>query len=94
MTYNPDIYHRRSIRLKNYDYSQKGAYFVTICIQNRECLFGEIIEGEMILNDVGRMIDKKWQELIIRFQHNILDEFIIRPNHFHGIIIVGAGLSP
>ena len=54
MTYNPNIHHRRSIRLKEYDYSQNGAYFVTICVQNRECLFGEIVDGEMVLNDAGK----------------------------------------
>jgi hypothetical protein len=52
MPYNPDIHHRRSIRLKGYDYSQAGLYFVTICVQDKECLFGEIVDNEMILNDV------------------------------------------
>jgi len=51
--YSTDMYHRRSIRLKEYDYSRAGAYFVTICTQNRECLFGEITDGEMVLNDAG-----------------------------------------
>ena len=62
MKYNPDIHHRRSIRLKRYDYSQNGAYFVTICVQNRECLFGKITNGKMILNDAGKMIEKYWQD--------------------------------
>jgi len=53
---------RRSIRLKEYDYSQFGAYFVTICAQDRKCLFGEIADGQMALNDAGKMIDEKWQE--------------------------------
>lgn len=54
MKYNPQIHHRRSIRLKGYDYSQAGAYFITICVKDRECLFGKIIHGEMILNDAGK----------------------------------------
>ncbi len=56
--YNPQIHHRRSIRLKGYDYSQAGLYFITICCQDRACLFGEIINGKMILNDAGKMIEK------------------------------------
>ena len=83
---------RRSIRLKEYDYSQSGAYFVTVCTHNRECLFGEIVDGEMVLNDAGKMISEKWQELRIRFPHIELDECMIMPNHFHGIVIVGATL--
>ena len=67
MKYNPHIHHRRSIRLKGYDYSQNGAYFVTICVQNRKFLFGEIQNGEMILNDAGKMLENiggKYQNLI------------------------------
>ena len=56
MKYNPDIHHRRSIRLKGYDYSKEGLYFITTCTQNRLCLFGEIEKGGMILNDAGIMI--------------------------------------
>jgi len=80
-------FHRRSIRLKGYDYSQNGAYFITICNQNRECLFGEIIGQKMILNDVGKMIDYQWNELQNKFNNIQLDEYIVMPNHFHGIII-------
>jgi hypothetical protein len=56
MGYDPEKHHRRSIRLKEYDYAQPGAYFVTICTQNRECMYGEIVDGEMRLNDAGRMV--------------------------------------
>ena len=86
MNYNPDIHHRRSIRLKGYDYSQAGLYFVTICTQNRLCLFGKIENREMILNDPGIMIERQWQELIYRFDNIKADEFIVMPNHFHGIV--------
>lgn len=93
MQYNSDIHHRRSIRLKGYDYSQAGAYFVTICTQSRECLFGDVIESEMRANNVGRMILKWWTESAIKFNNIELDESVIMPNHFHGIInIVGAAL--
>lgn len=63
MKYSPDIHHRRSIRLRGYDYSQAGAYFVTICTQNRECLFGDIVDREMRLNDAGEMVQMVWDEI-------------------------------
>lgn len=92
MKYNPNIHNRKSIRLRNYDYSQNGLYFITICTQNRENLFGKIENSEMISNDAGIMIDKIWNELIIRFQNIKLYESIIMPNHIHGIIrLTGRG---
>lgn len=100
MTYNPERHHRRSIRLKGYDYTQPGAYFVTIVAQDRACLFGEIVDGEMRLNDAGRMLWAEWQALPQRFPTIALDAFVVMPNHVHGIIIitnadnVGAGLVP
>jgi len=93
MTFNPDIHHRRSIRLKNYDYSQAGAYFVTVCAQNRDCLFGEITDAVMRLNDAGRMIETWWHELAHKFPMIDMDVYTVMPNHFHGIVaIVGAAL--
>ncbi len=94
--YNPEIHHRKSIRLKGYDYSQSGFYFITLCINNREHLFGEIINNEMILNDAGINAVKFWNEIPQHFTHVRLHEFIIMPNHLHGIIeIVGEKyLSP
>jgi len=93
MKHDPDSHHRRSIRLKGYDYSQAGAYFVSICTQNRECLFGEIVDEDMALNDAGRMVQTVWGELARRFPDLELDETITLPNHIHGIIIiVGAPL--
>ena len=98
MKYNPNIHHRRSIRLKGYDYSQPGAYFITICTHQRECLFGEIIDGQMHLKNFGRIIQIHWGNLQKHHLHIKLDEFVIMPNHLHGIIIlfndsVGAGLN-
>ena len=82
MTYNPLIHHRRSIRLKGYDYSQAGFYFVTICVQNMKCLFGEITNSEMILNDAGKMVEKWCAELSHKFPDIMVDTYIIMPNHF------------
>ena len=97
MKFDPDVHQRRSIRLAGYDYSSVGFYFVTICIQNRECLLGEIVDGEVVLNDAGQMVEKVWTELPQRYFGVDIDEFIIMPNHFHGIIIlqspVGAPLA-
>jgi len=91
--YNPKIHHRKSIRLNDYDYSQVGFYFVTICCQHRACLFGGIVDDEMILNDAGKMVANEWLKLKIRFKNIELQEYVVMPNHFHGIVeIVGATL--
>jgi putative transposase len=90
MKFDSQKHHRRSIRLKNYDYSQKGAYYVTIIVQHRECLFGDIGNNEMILNEPGKMINEQWSVLPGRFPNIELDLYQIMPNHFHGIIIAGA----
>ena len=93
MKNNPDNHHRQSIRLKGYDYSRAGAYFITVCMQNRACLFGNVVDGKMILNNAGRMVQTVWDELPNRFYNIKLDEYVIMPNHIHGIIsIVGAPL--
>jgi len=63
MTYNPEVHHRRSIRLCDYDYSHAGAYFVTICAWQRECLFGDVVDGGMRLNDAGRVVQKCWDDM-------------------------------
>jgi REP-associated tyrosine transposase len=88
MPYDPEKHHRRSIRLRGYDYSAPGKYFVTICVQHRECLYGEVINGEMKLNDAGRMVEKWWRELANKFPLVDLDEHVTMPNHFHGIIVI------
>ena len=81
MNYNPDIHHRRSIRLKGYDYSRAGGYFVTICTQDRLPLFGQIINRQMVLNNVGDMIKIIWHEIPIYYHGFIVHEFVIMPNH-------------
>ena len=84
--YNPDIHNRHSIRLRDYDYSQAGLYFITICCHERQCLFGEIIDGEMKLNDVGIAATQCWNEIPEHFPNATLHEYVIMPNHVHGII--------
>ena len=79
---------RRSIRIRGYDYARAGAYFITICTQNRALLFGEIVDGEMVLNDPGLMIARVWNELPIRFPHLELDACVVMPNHIHGIMVL------
>lgn len=97
MPYNPKIHHRRSIRLKGYDYSQAGLYFITICVHGRKCLFGKIVDNEMVLNDFGTIAYQQWEKLSERFTNMELDVFQIMPNHMHGIIVlndfVGATLA-
>jgi putative transposase len=97
MTYNPEIHHRRSIRLEGYDYSQAGAYFVTVCVKDHACLFGDVEQGEMILNEYGHVVTKCWYDLTNHYAGITLDAFIVMPNHIHCIIVinndVGAGLN-
>lgn len=88
MKFDPAKHHRRAMRLKDYDYSQNGAYFVTICVQNRLCLFGEIVDQEMQMNSAGEVIYEWWQKLPEKFSSISLDTAIVMPNHFHGIVLI------
>ncbi|MBK8492427.1 MAG: hypothetical protein IPL49_16455 [Saprospirales bacterium] len=91
MSYDPKKHHRRSIRLKGYDYSQGGFYFITICTKNGAHLFGRIEKGVMQLNEVGRIAEKCWLAIPEHFPQAVLHAFVIMPNHVHGIVeIVGA----
>jgi REP element-mobilizing transposase RayT len=90
MNDDADKRHRRSVRLKGYDYSASGAYFVTICTQNRACLFGEVRNGAVALNRAGEIAQSSWNGLPARFSWIGLDAFVVMPNHVHGIILVGA----
>jgi REP element-mobilizing transposase RayT len=94
MAYDPQTHHRRSIRLRGYDYSQAGAYFVTVCAHQKEHLFGQIVEGEMRTNEYGEIVRLYWKHLPRRHPGVQLDSFIVMPNHIHGIIIVGAVHEP
>lgn len=91
MKFNPKIHHRRSIRLKGYDYARADLYFITLSCQSKACLFGEIQNGEMLLNDAGKMVENEWLMLMPRFQNIELQSYVVMPNHFHGILeIVGT----
>ena len=86
MKYNPDLHNRRSIRLRNWDYSNTGAYFITICCQDRINHFGEIVNNEMVFNEYGEQAYNEWEKLSERYPGIAFDIFQIMPNHIHGII--------
>ncbi len=98
MKYNPDKYHRRSLRLKNYDYSQAGYYFVTICCYQKQCLFGDIVNSVMQLNQYGEIVEQEWLKSALIRKEIKLDKYVVMPNHFHRIIIINPvsanGCSP
>jgi len=86
---------RKLNRLSNYDYSSDGVYFITICTKNRVNVFGKIKNGEMVLNENGKIVDYCWNDLMNHYKNIRLDEYVIMPNHFHAIIwLVGNGLKP
>ena len=88
-------FHRRSIRLRGYDYTRQGAYFVTVCTQGRRRLFGTVVNGRMALNDAGRMVQTVWNELPAHYPGVAIDAFVVMPDHIHGVVWlcdpVGAG---
>jgi putative transposase len=86
--YDPKVHHRRSIRLQEFDYSQAGMYFITICSANHKNVFGDIINDEMILNEWGRAAAEEWTRTAEIRPTVDLDEFVIMPNHLHGIVIL------
>jgi len=88
LTLFKDKYRIESIRLPGYDYSQPGAYFITIVTHNRQCLFGEIVNGEMTLNRFGGLVKNEWQKTDIIRPDIIIDAFVVMPNHLHGILII------
>ena len=89
MAYQPDLHHRRSIRRPGHDYRLPGAYFITVCTHGREPLFGEISSGEMHPSDAGRLVQSMWEDIPAWIPHVALDEFILMPDHIHGILLAG-----
>ena len=81
---------RKHIRLRNFDYSSENLHFITICTNNRECFFGEILDKKMILSPIGNIANLFWTEIPNHFPHVVLDGYIIMPNHVHGIIRIGS----
>ena len=86
--FDPQKHHRRSIRLKGYDYSQEGAYYVTIVTWQREFLFGNIVNQEMMLSPYGEIVQKWWEEIPVHFSNVETGAFVIMPNHVHGVIYI------
>ena len=83
---------RKPLRLQGYDYAQNGAYYVTICTHHRACLFGNIINDEMVLNDAGQMVQQAWNDLPNHYLNVTLDAFVIMPNHVHGVVLIHDSL--
>jgi putative transposase len=90
MTYDARLHHRRSIRLKDYDYAQQGAYYLTICIHERRFCLGEVEAGQVRLSDAGQMVNSWWVELAEKFKGIELDYYVVMPNHIHGIVVIGG----
>jgi len=88
MSDSPDRPHRRSIRLRWYDYTQSGAYFVTVCTHHRQCLFGDIVNGTMQANTLGQVVQEEWSRSVEIRREVRLDAFVVMPNHIHGIVVI------
>ena len=88
MKYNPNIHHRRSVRLRGYDYAKEGMYFVTICCKEKIHFFGEVKNEKMELNEFGNIAHQLWENLPERWPHIILGAFQIMPNHMHGVLLI------
>ena len=88
MPYDSEKHHRRSIRLRHYDYREPGGYFVTLCTQGWKCLFGKVEEEEMRLNENGDIVQACWEAIPQRYPHVMLDAFVVMPNHMHGILVI------
>jgi putative transposase len=91
LTHDASRHHRRSTRLKGHDYAQPGAYFVTACTRDRECLFGDIVDGEMRLNQYGMAVREEWLRTAQLRENVEVDAFTIMPNHVHGVVIITNG---
>ncbi|NWG20584.1 MAG: hypothetical protein HXY39_09675, partial [Chloroflexi bacterium] len=94
MFYDPQRYHRRSVRLKGYDYSSPGAYYVTICAAQRGLLFGRGVQGTIELNEIGQVIHDVWLSLPHHYPHITLDAFVVMPDHVHGTIVIVDAPAP
>jgi len=90
MPINPNTHHRRSIRIPNYDYTQPGAYYITVTSFDRRKIFGQIMEGKVILSEIGSIVLSEWTRIEKRFKKISLGSFVIMPNHIHGIIIING----
>ena len=88
MTHNPDQQHRHTIRLHDYDYTYAGAYYVTICTVQKQCTFGEVVDGQVRLNEYGKVVEGEWAQSAAVRPYVALDAFVVMPNHVHGVIFI------
>jgi len=93
MAFNPDIHHRNSVRLRSYDYSSAGAYFVTICTFQKEGILAEIVNGAAHLKSLGEIVQEEWLKSAQIRAEIELDEFIIMPNHLHSIVFINDSVG-
>ena len=91
--YDSNLHHRRTMRLPGYDYAQEGAYFITICTHQRACLFGEVTDGEMALNEIGKIAQDEWLRSATVRAEVVLDAFCVMPNHLHGVVMIRRDVS-
>ncbi|MBI2917377.1 MAG: transposase [Chloroflexi bacterium] len=92
MPFDPQRHHRRSIRLPSYDYTQPGAYFITVCAHDKASLFGDVLDGDMRMNTFGYIVQEEWERTARAREDVTLDAFIVMPNHTHAIIwLTGHG---
>jgi len=94
MGFNPEIHHRHTIRMPSYDYSTSGYYHVVVCTYLKQYQFGDVIDHKMQLNELGEIANNCWQEIPSHFPNAELDEFIVMPNHIHGIIVINNSMTP
>lgn len=87
-SFDPDRHRRQSIRAKGYDYSFPGMYFVTLCVQDRVCLFGSVIGDAVKLTTAGLMVESWWHDVASHFTHTAIDAYVVMPNHIHGIVVI------
>jgi len=91
--FDPNIHHRRSVRLKGYDYTKAGLYFITVCVESYKCLFGNVADGIMVLNECGKTVENCWNEIPKHYPDCVLHEFVVMPNHLHGIVEIAVGVE-
>ncbi|MHB1417560.1 MAG: transposase [Chloroflexota bacterium] len=91
MPYDPPKHRRRSLRLPDYDYSQAGAYFLTIRVHGGHCLLGQVVNGEMVANELGDLVRQEWERSADLRDELRLDEYVVMPNHLHGIVFLEPG---
>jgi len=90
--HDPSIHHRRSVRLRDYDYGQVGAYFITLCAHDRACLFGDIVDGEVRLGECGHIVNEEWAYSPLLRPNVTLDAYVVMPNHVHSVVVITNAL--